>query len=102
MTEPSAQPQQYGRHPVIGKKKLAFIGTGSMGRPMIDKLLRNGYSVRVNDKYRRTADEPVAITHVFAENVLPFNRMLCSSVKAGWPYSTLAPRLQNLSSESCF
>ena len=35
--------------------KIAYIGTGSMGRPMIFKLLKSGYSVRVYDKYPEAA-----------------------------------------------
>ena len=41
-------------------KNVAFIGTGSMGRPMITKLLDAGYHVQVYDKYKKTADSIVA------------------------------------------
>ena len=46
--------------PAGGLPRVAFIGTGSMGRPMIFKLLEKGYEVRVNDKYRETADTVIA------------------------------------------
>ena len=36
-------------------KQIAYIGTGSMGKPMIFKLLRLGYSVQVYDKYPEAA-----------------------------------------------
>jgi putative ABC transport system permease protein len=42
------------------------------------------------------------MTQFLAETVSPFNRTECSSTKEGSPNCTLAPRLQNLSSESCF
>jgi 3-hydroxyisobutyrate dehydrogenase-like beta-hydroxyacid dehydrogenase len=40
--------------------KISFIGTGSMGRPMILKLLNKGYPVKVYDKYKETAHTLVA------------------------------------------
>ncbi len=48
------------------------------------------------------AEEPVAITQVFADTDLPFSRTECSSANSGLPNSTLVPRLQKRSSESCF
>ncbi len=39
-------------------EKIAFIGTGSMGRPMIDKLLQSGYGVQVYD-HDPDATQPV-------------------------------------------
>jgi 3-hydroxyisobutyrate dehydrogenase-like beta-hydroxyacid dehydrogenase len=40
--------------------KVSFIGTGSMGRPMIFKLLEKGYHVQVYDKYQENAGTVVA------------------------------------------
>jgi len=40
--------------------KISFIGTGSMGRPMIFKLLAKGYQVQVYDKYPETAKSVIA------------------------------------------
>ncbi len=37
------------------KPKIAYIGTGHMGRPMIFKLLKLGYPVQVYDKYPEAA-----------------------------------------------
>ncbi|MGD1911176.1 MAG: NAD(P)-dependent oxidoreductase [Rivularia sp. (in: cyanobacteria)] len=36
-------------------RKIAYIGTGSMGKPMIFKLLKLGYTVQVYDKYPEAA-----------------------------------------------
>jgi len=47
-------------------------------------------------------DDPVAITQFFAEYTLFSNCILWLSRKEGLPNITLAPILQNLSSESCF
>jgi 3-hydroxyisobutyrate dehydrogenase-like beta-hydroxyacid dehydrogenase len=49
------------------EKKIAFIGTGSMGRPMIFKLLEKGYPVQVYDKYKETADTVVAAGAVWKD-----------------------------------
>lgn len=40
------------------KEQITFIGTGAMGKPMARELMKNGYAVKVNDKYR-TAAEPL-------------------------------------------
>ena len=48
------------------------------------------------------AEEPVAITQYLAERRFPSRLIACSSTKEASPYSTFAPRLQNLSSESYF
>ncbi|MEC4817958.1 MAG: NAD(P)-dependent oxidoreductase [Scytonema sp. PMC 1069.18] len=40
--------------------KIAYIGTGSMGKPMIFKLLRLGYTVQVYDKYPEAAKTVIA------------------------------------------
>lgn len=45
---------------VQGASKIAFIGTGSMGRPMIYKLLDKGYTVQVYDKYPEAAKSVIA------------------------------------------
>lgn len=47
--------------------RVAFIGTGNMGRPLIDKLLAKGYGVQVNDKYREAADSVVAAGAVWRD-----------------------------------
>lgn len=47
--------------------KIAFIGTGSMGRPIIFKLLDKGYSVKVYDKYKQTAATVVAAGAIWAD-----------------------------------
>lgn len=41
-------------------KKIAYIGTGSMGKPMIFKLLKAGYPVQVYDKYPEAARTVIA------------------------------------------
>lgn len=52
------------------KIKVAYIGTGSMGRPMIFQLLKLGYSVYVYDKYPEAA-----------RTVLDAGALWCSSPK---------------------
>lgn len=47
--------------------KIAFIGTGHMGRPMIFKLLDKGYHIQVYDKYKEAADTVVAAGAVWKE-----------------------------------
>ena len=42
-----------------GKTQITFIGTGAMGKPMVRELLKNGYPVKVNDKYKSAADPVV-------------------------------------------
>lgn len=39
---------------------IGFIGTGSMGRPMIQELLKKGYQVTVYDKYPEAAESVIA------------------------------------------
>lgn len=41
-------------------KRVGFIGTGSMGRPMIHKLLLNDFVVTVYDVYKHTASEVIS------------------------------------------
>ncbi|NET01942.1 MAG: NAD(P)-dependent oxidoreductase [Sphaerospermopsis sp. SIO1G1] len=41
-------------------KRIAYIGTGSMGKPMIFKLLKAGYPVQVYDKYPEAAKTVIA------------------------------------------
>lgn len=47
--------------------QVGFIGTGSMGRPMILKLLQAGYPVQVYDKYPNTAETVVAAGAVWQD-----------------------------------
>ncbi|MEB3830841.1 NAD(P)-dependent oxidoreductase [Phormidium sp. CCY1219] len=47
--------------------KVAFIGTGAMGRPMIFKLLEKGYPVQVYDKYKEAADTVVAAGAIWTD-----------------------------------
>ncbi|MDX1521818.1 MAG: NAD(P)-binding domain-containing protein, partial [Anaerolineae bacterium] len=47
--------------------QIGFIGTGSMGRPMIHELLNKGYPVKVTDKYKSAADSVVAAGAVWAD-----------------------------------
>ena len=49
-----------------------------------------------------TGEEPEAMTQVFAVYGTPSRLTLCSSMKAGFPVSTRAPRPQKRSAESCF
>lgn len=46
---------------------IAFIGTGSMGRPMIFELLAQGYCVNVYDKDKKVAEGVMAAGAVWAE-----------------------------------
>ena len=39
-----------------GKTQITFIGTGAMGKPMVRELLKSGYPVKVNDKYKSAAE----------------------------------------------
>jgi 3-hydroxyisobutyrate dehydrogenase len=50
-------------------KKLAvgFIGTGSMGRPMIHELLKKGFTVTVFDKYKSAAESVIAAGAIWAD-----------------------------------
>ncbi|MCY1389006.1 2-hydroxy-3-oxopropionate reductase [compost metagenome] len=50
------------------KKTVGFIGTGRMGRPMIQELLKKGYLVKVYDKFKSTADSVVAAGAVWADS----------------------------------
>lgn len=47
--------------------KIAFIGTGSMGRPMIEKLLRSAYEVQVHDRNRTAADPVLSLGAVWRD-----------------------------------
>ncbi|NEP59165.1 MAG: NAD(P)-dependent oxidoreductase [Symploca sp. SIO2G7] len=49
-------------------KKIAYIGTGAMGKQMIFKLLEYGYPVTVYDKYREAADTVVAAGAVWQDS----------------------------------
>ncbi len=47
---------------------IAYIGTGSMGKPMIFKLLRLGYTVQVYDKYPQAAKTVIAAGAVWYDS----------------------------------
>lgn len=49
------------------KSKVTFIGTGSMGDPMVRELLQEGYSVKVYDKYKKMAEGVIAEGAVWAD-----------------------------------
>lgn len=49
---------------VIGMKKVAFIGLGTMGKPMVVNLLSKGFAVKV---YNRTADKAGEVAALGAE-----------------------------------
>ena len=49
------------------KLAIAFIGTGSMGEPMVFNLLEKGYPVKVYDKYKAAAEEVIARGAVWAD-----------------------------------
>ncbi len=38
---------------MTNKTKVSFIGTDTMGRPMIFKLLEKGYTLKVHEKYKQ-------------------------------------------------
>ena len=44
----------------MSMQKIAYIGTGAMGKQMIFKLLKEGYEVQVYDKYREASDSVIA------------------------------------------
>lgn len=46
---------------------VAFIGTGSMGRPMIHELLKKGIAVTVYDRYKSAAESVIDAGAVWAE-----------------------------------
>ena len=48
--------------------KVSFIGTGSMGRPLIFKLLAKGYQVQVFDKYKEMSDTVLAAGAVWRDS----------------------------------
>ncbi|MDQ6961630.1 MAG: NAD(P)-dependent oxidoreductase [Mariprofundaceae bacterium] len=47
---------------------ISFIGTGSMGRPMIFKLLDQGYPVSVYDKYKATSNTVIDAGAIWKES----------------------------------
>ena len=49
------------------KCQITFIGTGSMGKPMVHELLKHGYPVRVYDRRREAAKTVVAAGAVWAD-----------------------------------
>ena len=49
------------------KKQITFIGTGSMGKPMVRELLKSGYPVKVYDKYKTAADSIVELGAIWAD-----------------------------------
>jgi 3-hydroxyisobutyrate dehydrogenase len=50
-----------------GKALITFIGTGAMGKPMVRELMKSGYPVKVNDKYKNAAEPLVAAGAIWAE-----------------------------------
>lgn len=52
----------------MSKQKIAYIGTGAMGKQQIFKLLKDGYQVQVYDKYRDAADSVVAAGAVWKDS----------------------------------
>lgn len=48
--------------------EIAYIGTGSMGKPMIFKLLKLGYSVRVYDKYPEAAETVIQAGAIWCDS----------------------------------
>jgi 3-hydroxyisobutyrate dehydrogenase len=49
------------------KTQITFIGTGAMGKPMVRELMKSGYPVKVNDKYKEAAESLVATGALWAE-----------------------------------
>ncbi|WP_370646671.1 NAD(P)-dependent oxidoreductase [Marinobacterium rhizophilum] len=47
---------------------IGFVGTGSMGRPMIHELLKKGYQVKVFDRYRSAAESVIAAGAQWADS----------------------------------
>ncbi|MEM9213850.1 MAG: NAD(P)-binding domain-containing protein [Cyanobacteria bacterium P01_F01_bin.150] len=52
----------------MNKQKIAYIGTGAMGKQQIFKLLKDGYQVQVYDKYRDAADSVVAAGAIWKDS----------------------------------
>jgi 3-hydroxyisobutyrate dehydrogenase len=50
------------------KYQITFIGTGHMGRPMVLGLLKEGYPVKVYDRYKAAAEPILAEGAVWAES----------------------------------
>ena len=50
-----------------GKTQITFIGTGAMGKPMVRELMKSGYPVKVNDKYKKAAEPLVALGAIWAD-----------------------------------
>ena len=49
------------------KTQITFIGTGAMGKSMVRELMKSGYPVKVNDKYRKAAEPLVAAGAIWAD-----------------------------------
>jgi 3-hydroxyisobutyrate dehydrogenase len=49
------------------KEQITFIGTGAMGKPMVRELMKNGYAVKVNDKYRKAAEPLIKEGAIWAD-----------------------------------
>ena len=49
------------------KTQITFIGTGAMGKPMVRELLKSGYPVKVNDKYKSAAEPLVEAGAMWAD-----------------------------------
>ncbi len=51
----------------MSKERIAFIGTGIMGTPMVCNLLRAGYGVTVHSRTKSKAKEPIDAGAVWAQ-----------------------------------
>ena len=49
------------------KIQITFIGTGAMGKPMVRELMKNGYLVKVYDKYKKAAEPLMATGAIWAD-----------------------------------
>jgi 3-hydroxyisobutyrate dehydrogenase-like beta-hydroxyacid dehydrogenase len=49
------------------KFQITFIGTGAMGKPMVRELMKNGYPVKIYDKYKSAAEALVEAGAVWAD-----------------------------------
>jgi 3-hydroxyisobutyrate dehydrogenase len=54
----------------VSKEKIAWIGTGRMGYPMIERLLKAGYDVAVWNRTRAKADPLAKLGATIADNLL--------------------------------
>ena len=47
--------------------QITFIGTGSMGKPMVRELLKSDYPVKVHDKYKSAAESLIDVGAIWAD-----------------------------------